>query len=282
MSCAVDLESDLESIARELYGLPPGEFVAARTAAEKQAKAAGDRDLAAHVHRLAKPTAAAWVANQLVRRHPDEIAALRELGAGLREATATLHGEQLRRLSQQQNRVVHALVEQARRLASAAGQPLSEATERGLDATLRAALADEQLADALATGQLTTALEHVGFSETVGSGAAFRAAPAPREPVREAPREDPAERRRREQLDRARSELRAARTAERETKAALDRADAALARADSTLAEATAAFHDAEHRQHDAAATRAGAGDAAHAAAERLSHAQDALERLSR
>ena len=145
---------NLESTAAELYGLAPGDFVAARTAAEKQARAAGDRELAGQIHALAKPTAAAWIANQLVREHAEEIAGLRELGAGLREATAGLEGEQLRQLSQQQNRVIAALVGQARSLATSAGQPMSEATERGLEATLRAALADEDLADQLGAGRL--------------------------------------------------------------------------------------------------------------------------------
>ena len=58
---------DLESTAAELYGLAPGDFVAARTAAEKQARAEGDRELAGKIRALGKPTAAAWVANQLVR-----------------------------------------------------------------------------------------------------------------------------------------------------------------------------------------------------------------------
>jgi hypothetical protein len=155
---------DLESTAAELYGLDPGEFVAARSAAEKRARTGGDRELAARLKALPKPTAAAWVANQLVRQHPKEIAGLRELGAGLREATATLEREQLKSLSQQQNRVIAALVAQGRALAKAAGHAMSDATERGLDSTLRAALADEELADQLAAGQLSVALEHVGFA----------------------------------------------------------------------------------------------------------------------
>jgi len=46
---------DLDTVADELYGLPPEEFTAARTAAEKEAKAAGEMELAAQIRTLAKP-----------------------------------------------------------------------------------------------------------------------------------------------------------------------------------------------------------------------------------
>jgi hypothetical protein len=252
---------DLSSTAAELYGLAPGDFVAARTAAEKQARADGDRELAGQIRALGKPTAAAWVANQLVRRHTDEITALRELGAGLREATASLEGEQLRQLSQQQNQVIAALVAQGRSLAKSAGQPMSDATERGLEATLRAALADENLADQLAAGQLSTPLEHVGFSGSLAAGAVPKpAAPTPK-------RDDLAERRRkREQLEQARAKVLEARSAERDTVAALREAEAAVKDAAAVLKKA--------ERDRDRAQ------DARQDAAERLQAATDELAEL--
>jgi hypothetical protein len=253
---------DLESTAAELYSLAPGEFVTARTSAEKRARADGDRQLAGQIKALSKPTAAAWVANQLVRRHPDEIGALRELGAGLREATASLEGEQLRQLSQQQNRVVAALVAQARTLANDAGQPMSEATERGVDATLRAALADEELAEQLANGQLSTALEHVGFAGTLSAGAVPKPAAAP------ARKDDLAERRRRrEALEQARAAVRDARSADRKAAA--------------TLRESETAVRDAEAALKEAGKRRDRARDVALEAAERVQEATDALDSLS-
>lgn len=154
---------DLDSVADELYALPPQEFVAARNAQEKQARADGNRELAGQIRQLGKPTNVAWLANQLVRERRDEIDPFLELGAGLREATTNLSGDDLRRLSQQQHQVTHALVLQAGRIAAAAGHELTDATARGLEETLRAALADGDLAEQLAAGRLTGALEHVGF-----------------------------------------------------------------------------------------------------------------------
>ena len=160
----------IEEIADELYGLPPEEFTAARTRYEKEAKAAGARDEAAHIHSLAKPTVTAWLANQLVRAHRDELEPLLEVGAGLRDATRNLDGDQLRALSRQQHELVGALVRQARLLARAAGRSVSEDTTRGLEETLRAALADERAASLLLAGRLTDALHSSSFSTGFGSG----------------------------------------------------------------------------------------------------------------
>ena len=109
---------------------------------------------------------------------------------------------------------------------------MSEATERGVEATLRAALADEELADQLAAGQLSTALEHVGFSGSLSPDAVPKpAAPAPK-------RDDLAEKRRkREQLEQARATVSDARTAEREAIAALREAEAAVKEAAAVLEE---------------------------------------------
>ena len=117
---------DIEEVADELYGLPPEEFTAARTQFEKEAKAAGDREVAARIHALAKPTVTAWLANQLVRGHRDEVESFLQLGAGLREATRNLAGDELRALSRQRNELVDALVEHAREVARAAGRSVTE------------------------------------------------------------------------------------------------------------------------------------------------------------
>lgn len=159
----------IEEITDELYGLPPEEFTAARTRFEKEAKAAGDRDAAARIHSLAKPTVAAWLANQLVREHGDELQPLLALGAGLREATRNLAGDQLRALSRQQHELVYALTQQARQLAGAAGRSISEDAVRGLDDTLRAAVADERAARLLLAGRLTEALHSSEFGTGFGS-----------------------------------------------------------------------------------------------------------------
>ncbi len=160
---------DFEEVADELYGLPPDEFTAARTRYEKEAKAAGDRSGASRIHSLGKPTVTAWLANQLVRSHRSELEPLLELGAALRDATQKLDGDQLRELSRQQQKVMYALVQQARALARAAGRSVSEDAARALEETLRAALADELAARFLLLGRLTDALHSSDFGTGFGS-----------------------------------------------------------------------------------------------------------------
>ena len=159
---------DVESVSDELYGLPLDQFTATRTVRQKQASSAGNKEVAAQIRRLVKPNLVAWLSNQLVRERAGEIGRLLELGAGLREATATLSGEQLRELSRQQRQVVNALVQQARRFADAVGRKVSSQTALGLEATLRAALADPDAAEALAAGRLTEGMHNSGLGSHTG------------------------------------------------------------------------------------------------------------------
>ena len=53
--------ADLRSIARELYGRPLTEFIAAR---KQAADDAGDKELAKQVKELRKPSAGAWASGR--------------------------------------------------------------------------------------------------------------------------------------------------------------------------------------------------------------------------
>src|SRR5215218_8829786 len=69
-----------------LYGLPLEEFTPARDKTAKEIRKAGDKETAARIAKLPKPTPAAWAANQVAREHPDLINALLDAGAALRAA----------------------------------------------------------------------------------------------------------------------------------------------------------------------------------------------------
>lgn len=210
---------DFESVADELYRLPLDEFTPTRGEREKQARSAGDKEMAAQIRQLAKPNLVAWLANQLARECADEIRPLLELGEGLREATATLSGEALRELSRQQRQLIAALVKQARRLANAAGRKVSEDTARSLEDTLRAALVDPDAAEALTAGRLTQGMQNIGFGSPTGWVAPSRG-PSAKEPTA------------------AHAPSPAARQSTLEAKSAADEADAA--RADSLVLLAAA------------------------------------------
>ncbi len=248
---------DFDEIADELYGLPPEEFTAARTRYEKEAKAAGDRAGAAAIHSLAKPTVTAWLANQLVRAHRAELEPLLELGGALRDATQNLDGDQLRDLSRQQQKVMYALVQQARALARAAGRSVSEDAVRGLEDTLRAALGDELAARFVLLGRLTDALHSSDFG--TGFGSEFGAATADVIPIgRKAGTP-------RSQSDKPR--------APRDEQQQL--AEHALIEAGRALAAATAALEEAQSRATDA-------DQAAFAAHERIAEVRQQLEEATK
>ncbi|MEJ7742981.1 MAG: hypothetical protein WKF73_10745 [Nocardioidaceae bacterium] len=87
-----------------------------------------------------KPTVAAWLTNQLVRVHREEVDALLELGADLREVMADLSGDELRELTRQRHQLVLSLVQQARSLGRSLGQPISEGVTSSVRETLEATL----------------------------------------------------------------------------------------------------------------------------------------------
>jgi hypothetical protein len=149
---------ELDSVADELYGLAPEEFTGVRTERVRQARALGDRPLAAAIGKLRRPSVAAWLANLLVRRAPDEVAALVELGSALRTAHAALDGVALRALSARRREVVGGLLARAREFGRARGQMPSEAMLRELEESFVTVLGDERAAQALTTGRLSTTL----------------------------------------------------------------------------------------------------------------------------
>ncbi|MER6571253.1 hypothetical protein ABT288_34995 [Streptomyces sp. NPDC001093] len=149
---------DLDAVADELYGLRPEEFVAARDRRAREARKAGDQALAKEIGGLRRPSLSAWVGNLLVRRQPEEVRPLLELGEELRRAHRDLDGPQLRKLARRQSEVIGALGQQARRLAAEAGRPVGEGVQREVEETLHAVLADPQAAREWAAGRLVKPL----------------------------------------------------------------------------------------------------------------------------
>ncbi|WP_433523306.1 hypothetical protein ACQPZ2_41240 [Nocardia pseudovaccinii] len=153
----------LEEVAVDLYGLDPGEFIAARAARVAEAKDAGDKALATAVGKLRKPTVVAWTVNLLARAAPDDVDALLRLGIALRTAQRELSGDQLRTLTTQRQQVVNALAKRAGALAADRGHPVTEGVLREVGQTLTAALADDAVAEQVRSGTLATSASYAGF-----------------------------------------------------------------------------------------------------------------------
>jgi len=153
---------ELDEIVRELYVLPPADFVAARNELVRAARAAGSREIAERLQHLRRPTRSAWLVNVLAR----DSAAMRRLstlGKELRDAQTGLDSTQLRTLSEQRRRLITDLLEQAQAHASDAGLRLTASVLSEVEATLQAALVDLAGALTIRNGRLVRPLSHSGF-----------------------------------------------------------------------------------------------------------------------
>jgi hypothetical protein len=236
----------VDEIGDELYELPLDEFIGARNARAKELAASGDRDSAAVVRKLSKPSLAAWMANVLVRKHPDEIDELLDLGRELRTAQSIGAGGEMRRLSTRRQELVQRLMVLASADATDAGHQLGVQVERQLEGTLEAAVADQSASQELRAGRLTDALSHVGFGDvaTLRRGARERSNEQRRDPEKRSGAVKPTSTRRGESAD-----PRALADAER----ALAKSRAALESAGAELDEALRRHHAASIRKREAA-----------------------------
>ncbi len=156
--------SSLRTAVDELYSNPMSDFTARRKTLAAAAKKAGDTEAAAHILGLRKPTLAADTVNRLVRVARTEIDELLVLGSRLREAEKALDGPELRKLSGRRRQLVNDLTRLAFDITD---QPAPSASVReGVNSTLNAALADEDIADMLLSGALVTQARWDGFGAT--------------------------------------------------------------------------------------------------------------------
>jgi hypothetical protein len=273
--------AELASVAGELYALSPGDFTAARDERVAQARASGDRDLARAIGALRRPVVSAWLVNQLARVAGDQVAELLVLGESLRQAQQDLAGEQVRELSVQRRRLVAALVAEAKRIAERDGRAAGLQVEREVEATLQAALADADAAEAVRAGCLASPLSYAGLGAGDEAGAvSWQRAPArekapsgERPPATEkAPARERASGRRASETAAERAARLAATEAERQARQAAAEAErrAAAEQAVRTAADAaTAAAADLAAAEAQVASART-AQESARRLAERL------------
>ena len=228
-----------------LYGLPLEDFVARRDALAKEIRAEGDRERAAAIKRLAKPTRAAWAVNRLARERPDEVRALVEAGEALAGAQEALLGgadaDVLRGAAEAARALVDALAAQA---------PVDGATRDKVRATLHAATVDEEARAEVAAGRVLKERSASGFG---GLEALIAAGEAKAKPASKARAPDAREvRKRRDALRRANEAEADAESAVDGARRALDQVEATIAARRRDLEEAEAALSDARDRRERA------------------------------
>ena len=157
-----------------LYGLPLNEFTAARDELTAELREQGERDAAAEVKKLRKPSVAAWTVNQLARTQRNEVNELLSVGKDLRAAQKkALSGrgaEAIREVTARRRKAVDRLVDRAKELLADSGHGTSRATLDKVADTLTAATVDEEAADAVQTGRLSREFAPPSGFELLGEG----------------------------------------------------------------------------------------------------------------
>jgi hypothetical protein len=165
--------ADAGSAARHLYGLPAGDFVAARDQLVRTLRAAGQRDLAAEVKALRRPAVVAAELNRVIREAPDDLERLLSAAAELRGGHSRLVGGEpidLARLQAAHRAVAGELAERTGRYREAVATILERAS------------LDESQTDQLREGSFDREPESaIGF-DVLGSFALRPAGPADASP----------------------------------------------------------------------------------------------------
>jgi hypothetical protein len=214
-------KQNLNAATAELYRLPRDEFTAARNDLVKRLRGDGKRSEADRVKALGKPTAAAWIVNQLSHKAGADLKKLLSAGERMRKArTAT----ELRAASAVERETITRLLA---RVDEVAGSQAAATMERVRE-TLHAAAGDPDVGALVSEGCLTKEQRLVGFG-----GAALTpdrtAEPSP-------PRGD--QRRRRREREAATRARELADKAHQQALAEAQRAQTELERAEKRLHEA--------------------------------------------
>jgi hypothetical protein len=295
----------VEEAAGRLYGLPLEDFTRERDALAKELRKAKERDAAAAVGKLKKPSQAAWAANALAREHGDLVEALMQAVDDLREAQeAAMAGggpEALRAATLDQRAAVDALVDAARKLKPGGRAPTAATLER-LRNTLNAAATDDEVREALRAGRLVEDAEG-GAWGLMGVSTATETDKAPARPRRaakapakaKAPKGESAEERKarqaaereareaaereaREQRRRLEADLKEARAEKRSHERELARAEREAARAADRLQAALTAVEEARSQADEAAEELDTAKDAAQEARDHVARLEEQLD----
>jgi len=222
----------VDEIADRLYALPPEEFTQARNRAERELRAAGEREQADEVKALRKPTAAAGAVNRLVHGQRAQVEAFLEAAAGLRDAQVAGKGD----------------LSAAARAERAALDELVAVGGESVRGTLQAAAVDDEVARELLRARLVREPEPAGFGTLLAHAEPASAAPARGKPrvkpsaasAAPAKRRAPAPSRpdvvaARTRLQEAKKALTAAAAEERHAQREVERAQAAVQKAQREL-----------------------------------------------
>ncbi len=166
---------------RDLFGVPPAEFVSARDALAKELRAGRREAEASEVASLRRPTAPVWAVNQLARRAPAEVEELLDSSERVQKAQLRgAGGDELRSAMAGQRAALAKLERGAEQVLRGAGLQASPGAIRTVQSTLQAAATgSREMRERLRNGTMREALEPAGFDALLSAGIApARRAPA--------------------------------------------------------------------------------------------------------
>ena len=143
----------MDAAVDRLQAIPLEDFVDERKRLAKELRSAGDREGAAELAKLPKPTPPAWALNHFAREQPDAMGAWLDVAEALRTESAA-PGAGLREAMAAHREATGQLVKAVRDLARPGGKPLSEPMLERVRALLQAALTDPEQAERLRAGRI--------------------------------------------------------------------------------------------------------------------------------
>jgi hypothetical protein len=147
-----------------LFALPLDEFTSARNALAKRLAAKGEKDQAAEVKALRKPSVTAWAVNRLAHDYAREVG---QLLKATEDVSGSRDASTLRRTTAARTKVLSDLVEAARSILDEAGRTASGGQLEKITQTLQTASTSDEHKDDLVKGRLQADLEPSGFGEVV-------------------------------------------------------------------------------------------------------------------
>ena len=263
--------------ADRLYAVPLEDFVEERKRLARELRAAGDKDAAATVAKLPKPTPPAWALNLLAREEPDAVGDWLGAAEALRDASAR-PGKGLREAMAAHREATRSLVALARERAQPGGKPLSEPMLERVRALLQEATVDEDRAEALRAGLVVEGGDAPPPARTKEARAAKAADDDARSERRRAAEARAAEQAAREEAERVAELQRRVEEAEAE----VERMRESAAELEEAARAAGERLADAERTLARSESEAAAARDAASEAAATTSAAERDLRQLTR
>ena len=238
-----ELPEGVEGRVDELYRERPEDFVARRDQLSRELRTDGDRESAAAVKKLRRPSAAAWVINRISSDEPDRTREFVRASERLAETQQRVldgeaPGEELRAAAADEREQIDALVTDARRLTAGQGGNVAGVVERVAE-TLRAVGGDAELRRRVLRGRV----EKEQSAATVGIPGGTKMPKPPKADPRAAKVE-----RARQELGRLREELAEAEARRDRDRQAVDQAEEELRRAKSGLSASKRAVRELERR----------------------------------